>query len=315
MTKYRSISFRVLYILLSSILVLSACASNEKNKIPTPSLPNQTKTIETQIPKATKTPTKTPTLPLPTSTTYEAETSSLPTLSSDQTEKFLTNLIQKPDNCKLPCWWGTTPGITTWQEANDFLFHIGDKILDPAQSHETVDLTFDDLQLYQTLMIDRNSDTISKIMFSVEGFYNPKGFQSVWDSYSLKNILSQYGKPSRVLIHSSTVELPPDNKIAYQLYVFYDQEGFLIRYGSVGLIQNSKIHICPQFSGQDDLWTLDFYLQDPSSTVPLEHMVDGYEADMAESRSLEDATGLSIDQLMGLARGDFTCFDTPLSLW
>jgi len=89
----------------------------------------------------------------------------------------------------------------------------------------------------------------------------------------------------------------------------------LIRYESVGMIQNGKIHICPQFSGQDDLWTLEFYLQDPTSTVPIEHMVDGYEADMAESRSLEDATGLSIDQLMGLARGDFTCFDTPLSIW
>ena len=40
----------------------------------------------------------------------------LPTLSALESEKRILELFYNNLDCMLPCWWGITPGETTWQE-------------------------------------------------------------------------------------------------------------------------------------------------------------------------------------------------------
>ena len=46
-----------------------------------------------------------------------------PTISSTNVEgqKLVQELLENNGGCKLPCWWGFTPGKTTWVEARQIL--------------------------------------------------------------------------------------------------------------------------------------------------------------------------------------------------
>jgi hypothetical protein len=72
-------------------------------------------------PSKTFTPTKL-SFPTRTFTTTPAPTwTQLPTLSSAEAETKITDLLLHNADCLLPCWWGITPGVTTWNEAKQFL--------------------------------------------------------------------------------------------------------------------------------------------------------------------------------------------------
>lgn len=81
---------------LLGILLLSNCVA-VKTSVPTP-IPEITNTLEptlTAIPKATLVP--------------------------EEARKLVQELLENNGGCKLPCWWGITPGKTTWAEARIFL--------------------------------------------------------------------------------------------------------------------------------------------------------------------------------------------------
>jgi hypothetical protein len=43
------------------------------------------------------------------------------TLDSEEAQKLVQKLLENNGGCKLPCWWGITPGKTTWAEARQIL--------------------------------------------------------------------------------------------------------------------------------------------------------------------------------------------------
>jgi hypothetical protein len=45
----------------------------------------------------------------------------LPTLNAENVKQLLADLLGNNAGCRLPCFWGITPGKTTWQEASTFL--------------------------------------------------------------------------------------------------------------------------------------------------------------------------------------------------
>lgn len=52
----------------------------------------------------------------------------IPTLPFNEAREQSTELLQNNNNCKLPCWWGITPGQTTWQDAFLILAPLGGEI-------------------------------------------------------------------------------------------------------------------------------------------------------------------------------------------
>jgi len=81
---------------------------------------------------ATPTPSLTPTLtPTPTSTSTPTPTATptltpLPTLPLQDAKNLVQELFETNRGCLLPCWWGITPGQTTWGEARQFLEQFAD---------------------------------------------------------------------------------------------------------------------------------------------------------------------------------------------
>jgi hypothetical protein len=320
--KSRSIDRKTIMSLLTSLtFILASCMNSQGTMIS----PMSTSTIPKPIGTTTftETETSTPITPTPTRTeTPFPSITPLPTLANSEVQNYLTNLIQNPGSCKLPCWWGLTPGTSSWQDVKDFMFHIGIKNIGGA--YHTLEKNFDIANpfIQQNIMINENDNILSNIWFSVAGYYSPSQFQSIWNLYTPKKILASYGKPSRIYFSISTVndQNPAGKKIGegYTMWLFYDPQGFLIRYEGLGKVQNQNIHICPTL-GYEAIDSLYFYLQDPTSSTLLEYMVDGFQGEFGksgfETLPLEKATGLSIDQFMGLATGKINCFDTPYSIW
>jgi len=77
----------------------------------------------TIIPSSTLLPTEKMSVPtatfiIPTPTLYLTP---LPTLSFYKT----VYLMYEANNiCSLPCWWGITPGVSTWTEAKQYIEHF-----------------------------------------------------------------------------------------------------------------------------------------------------------------------------------------------
>jgi len=62
-------------------------------------------------------PTQTPLPPRP---SKALTPTSVPTLADSEEQELVLNLLQDNGGCQLPCWWGFTPGETTWHTAQEF---------------------------------------------------------------------------------------------------------------------------------------------------------------------------------------------------
>jgi hypothetical protein len=51
--------------------------------------------------------------PKPPTPTVPPSPTLVPTLTADQEQALVLDLLQNNAGCRLPCWWGFTPGKTT----------------------------------------------------------------------------------------------------------------------------------------------------------------------------------------------------------
>jgi hypothetical protein len=55
-----------------------------------------------------------------------------PTLPAEEMDETIQALIATNGGCFLPCWWGITPGVTSWDDANHFLLQFNPVITSSA---------------------------------------------------------------------------------------------------------------------------------------------------------------------------------------
>jgi hypothetical protein len=120
----------------------------------------------------------------------------LPTLQPDKAKTLVSELLKTNAGCQLPCWWGITPGKTSWQEANQFLgvFARAIDLEDRGQGYQIgivqisspIDVPYI-TTLNQTYGIrDGIIETIDTYNYEL----------ATW--YDLPNILNIYGRPDEI---------------------------------------------------------------------------------------------------------------------
>ena len=262
---FKSLLFRFLLSLVSIVLMvfLIGCESrnnseDEKTRevdtatIRIPSTKSTQVLFETHI--STKTPTITkvaPTshpqssnTPLPsTSPTWTA----IPTLHPDEAKQIVVELFSNNGGCDLPCWWGITPGKTTWQEARAILskintelglFQIGDSDVIKVQYALPIPDDYDPYGLglfepfvwikdYAVIAIGTNTIRIK------QDFDN-----------SLPGLLKSFGQPNEIWL--SAHPEAPDNHPPYDIDLFYSERGIMLSSTGEASIIDDYIQICPQ---------------------------------------------------------------------
>jgi hypothetical protein len=275
-------SIKTAFILLL-LIILSGCIS-EKVK---PPVPSSTPSVITPLPTKTYIPntptvTKTATLP-PTSTHTSTATLTMtptetpqPTLLPEERNTLIRELLATNGGCRLPCWWGIVPGKTPWPEAEQLFSHLRLYITDYLISENSTDHelgTFDpshpEIEITHSYIERDGLVYFMKII--ARGLIDNAYFKKTWKNLSPENIVSLYGTPSRVWLWSIAYfpESPAGTEMQYQVWLFYDELGFLAAY--TGLVPyKPTYHICPTFGGVGQIYELELYIKPPASTAPLE---------------------------------------------
>jgi hypothetical protein len=140
-----------------------------------------------------------------------------PTLSIEEAQAKLLQLLSNNGNCRLPCLWGITPGESSFHEAQAILVPLSSAseftAFETGIGSTTPYFIEDGLKIYTTIdfATNRDNNIINSIAFNTEAhsLLAEGGYEEVFDSqffgekvgvYSLSYVLTEQGIPSAVLI-------------------------------------------------------------------------------------------------------------------
>lgn len=271
-------------------------------------------------------PTATPTILIsssqsPTPTLFSM--TAIPTLPVEEQEAYLLDLIKANGDCELPCFLGIQPGESQWEELR--------KIDGPTYYRERYvpdEKGFLRIPFYVNrekfsnfdLVVWGSGNIIENIMVDARLYmpddpYHFPAFASVMQQYSMENILTVYGIPSRILINVQG-QAEPESGTQASILIFYDNVGILIDFWFLDVVtQDSitrKLRTCPDY---EHIHSIGFYLQNPNNKTPLERMI-GDEDDYVLNyllKPLNEITAMSIEEFYKIfvAADDIGCFDVP----
>ncbi len=243
MRLYKSLHLCLFWI--SSVFFLSACmTSNTLDATSTvaqatipPTLTMAPSATQTSMPTITDTTTATSQPTVTASPTETPTLTPLPTLPADEAMDLVVELLNTNAGCQLPCYWGFTPGTTSWDEAGQFLESIVDYYSTYAMSKDTIigEISFPvpeeiDPYMYLPQAYTVRNNIIEQIEIRA----------GIVPSYTLSAFLNTYGPPDEIWTN-------PDGELILSTYLFYPQQGILAVYTHRNAsLTNTNIEICPQ---------------------------------------------------------------------
>jgi len=282
---------------------------------PSPTSPTCTPTPSPVSPTRTPSPTQTPQLPTPTAG---------PTLTTD--EERVLDLLQNNAGCRLPCWWGFTPGETTWQTAQAFFASLGKTPAEwiptkyPSPHGTTIysvnfNLPDYDIQMAQTYV--NNGSVIERIWVSSgtvrnhEPVYGDPQFLQIWRPYTLPEMLTTYGLPGEIML--ALYQSTPMGWLPFQILLFYPDQGILVRYYGPAELQGDQLRACPHRSD------ITMWLWLPEQALGLEDIADMGPDITPEGleyyRSVEEV-GWSMEEFAQMfVENERACFESPAEMW
>jgi hypothetical protein len=197
----------------------------------------------TPSPTETITPTPKPTLVIPTATLYLTP---FPTFSLEQSIAEFSRLYKSNNGCRLPCWLGITPGISTWTETRQFAeqFDSWGFGINKADVHITKSIPYEtyawpvdhpgDADYAPSVYLEVQNNIVVAILIDSEvASY----------SFPVHKLLNDYGQPNQLLIKTSK---SPEIPSAYfvSVYVVYEDEYIQAAYDFVGDGSKNPVSVC-----------------------------------------------------------------------
>ncbi|MBN8657276.1 MAG: hypothetical protein J0M11_16210 [Anaerolineae bacterium] len=286
-------------------IFLSACGTVSTQ----PASPAQTGT-----PAITPTATHTPT----------ATITPLPTLLIDDQESYVKEFLEGNTDCRLPCWWGITPGKTSWQDSETLLRHLGATI--KQFQSETGGYNYGVLLRGLPELVFSFYDNgapnsiVDKIFVSGNkgGGQDQREFEIFWESYSPKEVMTKYGIPSRILLDTlGTLGNTDMGKHGYTVWIFYDSLGFMIRYDGF-IADEDTFRFCFNLNqGANDIDHIELTLQHQGYAFPLESGDSILSTYPTRGIPIQNVANISVEEFHQL----FTqveqpyCLETPHDIW
>jgi hypothetical protein len=243
---------------------------------------------DNKYPRPTYTPRPTPT-PMPTA---------YPTLDSQGRLNFVLNALKTNRGCALPCWWGITPGKTTWEEmvntfarqgigldveSNQLFLSIDN---DKGYAEQAADVTFAE-----------QDGRVQNIDIDAEYYHvlAEAKYSEVWRNYTLDKVLTHYGIPTEVYLHFTTEggDWAPGISEYYDLWLVYDNRGIAIRYPGELIHDARGWYTCPVFG---NVGGIEFRLYSPMSQPFTPDSESRYGPFISFSGTLKELTSLSLHE-------------------
>ncbi|HEY47346.1 MAG TPA: hypothetical protein G4O14_11245 [Anaerolineae bacterium] len=251
----------------------------------------------TRRPTWTPRPTRTPTLTM------------MPKLSPEEAEDVLLSLYQNNGGCDLPCWWGITPGETSWKEVNSLLTPLGNYGVYTLGRGARYTFQF----VTPESMWDFGIGYIEPDIIVIEGIVEDIIISSRWVmpsfDYSLSGSLATFGQPTEIWLYAEAESI---RYLRFDLVLFFKDIGVTVFSGGKHEREDDALIICPQ------------NYKEPSPSLHLwspEKYKTGLEADHEfisdRLHLLEDVSDLSPEDFYEIYIDPSTqaCFETPAKLW
>lgn len=297
-----------LVILMYMLAMLTGCGLEVPSSVTPTSLPISANTIS-------PVPTNTLTIATFSSATETSETTPtytpFPVLSSDERERQILELIASNGGCELPCWWGIMPGKTTFEEARNFLrqFNPAPFLQEEAPNKQFVNYLIPvSAHISPAYGIDINLDIVDDVVKII----SVGSIESV-TNFNIQNLLSNYGRPSEVWIHTYRSYLggiPP-----VDVLMFYPTQGILARYSTeLSNINEGKdsATICLDRGPTLTLWSPEEQIDFDQAQVYARLDYKEYGKPLLP---LNQATTISLDEFYDYRTKEQICINTALSLW
>ena len=241
-------------------------------------------------------------------------------MTADEEYAFVLGMLQNNGGCQLPCWWGFTPGETSWQATRDFFTSLGKETwggggilnytvffntpghYESYQSYIGEDGTLEQIGVHAVPSADEDGYRV----------YGNSQFAEDWRVYMLPQILEAYGLPSQIFLGLGGAAWMP-----FDLVLFYPEKGFLVQYsGSAERSEGGTFLVYPHRAEITlDLWVPEQYMS--LEDVPGVGSYTYAAGEMSRLHSLEEATGMSVEQFYEtfVQPENETCLETPVDLW
>lgn len=251
-------------------ILLTGCASNQKT-IQSQDNSKSTVTLEQkETPTNTFAPTIGPITPErltespaatfavsqttePTPTLLTPTWTPLPTISPLESGNFVTDLMVNNAGCELPCFWGITPGKTSWQAAEHLLQSFTQQITRfPDGAIDENNVTAGTFGVETHYSLPDNLGSLMIIYRVEDGTVKQIEVNSDHGTavnYQLYQVFSEYGKPEEVLLF--LLPNTPAGTPWYSIYVFYVKRGIILIYGGETKIIDDQIEVCSSGKGPD----------------------------------------------------------------
>lgn len=313
------IFFKILFFIIGLFLIFYGCIpfkSDVENATSEPGLftstisPNKTMT-QTPYKENIFTPTL---IPSRTSTITQIPSfTPLPTFSRSEAKQKIYNLVRDNDGCYLPCWWGITPGITSWNDAFQYLQSLTVKISDPKT---------------ESIYENGNKKYISEMRFGYRFSESLGGWGDIvtenqkitfirinpdvtQHKFLLHQILNDNGKPDNIYIQTDPYTL--DNIPPFVLVLLYSNDHFMVEYNFDSKIISGSVYGCPRGIAP---WV---YIWSSDQTVSEKEIelwalgVDPY----FKLRPINTVSDLTINTFYEtfLDQNQLNCIQTPIDIW
>ncbi|MCP4541055.1 MAG: hypothetical protein GY832_28295 [Chloroflexi bacterium] len=168
-------------------------------------------------------------------------------------------MLETNEGCEFPCWWGITPGETSWQDMLTFFRTQGVPMVTRKSddSTESANLTEESAGIWVSFGGQGN---LVQNVFVTGSFVNESTDQGIVQSspsgymarFNLDSVLSTYGVPSQVYLHGggSGSHGPPGY---YYLWLEYAELGILVGYYGYAFGGDTQYAICPEGGGVNEI--------------------------------------------------------------
>jgi hypothetical protein len=222
-------------------IILPANTQTARSSLSSTASPTLQPSTPTRRPTETSKPSNTPS-PQPSATW-----TSLPTLTTLKAQQTVTSFYDNNGECEMPCWWGITPGKTTWQEARAKLSPLATE-KGPYQMGKRGAYAY---YYYVPFPMGFHPSTLidyGPMVIIQKGIVYAVGINSAeikrGQDTSLVGLLKVLGVPDEIWINMQSYS--PDNKPEYELDLFYANKGVLLSRFGTGFLSKNTVLFCPQ---------------------------------------------------------------------
>lgn len=283
--------------------------------MPSPSLTPAPDIKESTTPEPSLTPslTLTPTLTRTARPTATATHEPLPTLPPAEALEKVQELLETNGGCAFPCWWGITPGETTWNEVLDTLQPItwrmsnikNHRVYKERITREFYFAIDDQPTLINSLMV---IFVLEKATMEIEWIVASQ-------SYNLEELLLDYGVPEEIWVTANG--LPISGPVDYTIHLFYPNKGILAGMSGdtemVHKIKEDFANVCRKALIEDSagilFWSPDMRIEHQEFFIEYERINEFLPIQTAATMTSEDFYNLV------LSSGPGGCLEIPMRNW